>query len=146
MFVPKSWLLAVAIIISATANHAFAAANDPAPSRVPAELETPQAVQAGAHRFGETCVPCHGAPGVAPTVTGLSPAPPNLLAAHRRNEPADVFGKVENGIAGTAMPAFRGNLSDRSIWEIAAFLHHSRGITADAFAALSTAKATARGQ
>ena len=114
--------------------------------RVPANLETPQVVQAGAQHFRETCAACHGAPGVASSITGLSPAPPNLLAAHRRNDPADVFGKVENGITGTAMPAFRGNLSDRSIWEIAAFLHHSRGITADAFAALSAAKATAQGK
>jgi mono/diheme cytochrome c family protein len=138
-------MLAV-VMVFATGTSAAVAANDPTKVQVPANLETPQAVQAGAHQFRETCVRCHGAPGIAPSITGLSPAPPKLLAAGRRNEPADVFDKVENGIAGTAMPAFRGSLSDESIWNIAAFLHHSRGIPADAFAALTTAKSMARRQ
>jgi mono/diheme cytochrome c family protein len=146
MFIGTSRTLVAAAIVFAIGNNGSAAASDPTRVRVPANLETPQVVQAGAQHFRETCAACHGAPGVASSITGLSPAPPNLLAAHRRNDPADVFGKVENGITGTAMPAFRGNLSDRSIWEIAAFLHHSRGITADAFAALSAAKATAQGK
>jgi mono/diheme cytochrome c family protein len=146
MFVRTFQALAGVVIVFATSNSASAAASDPTQVRVPANLETPQAVRAGAHHFRDTCVPCHGAPGIAPSIMGLSPAPPNLLAAHRRNEPADVFGKVENGITGTAMPAFRGNLSGLSIWQIAAFLHHSRGITADAFAALSTTNASARSQ
>jgi mono/diheme cytochrome c family protein len=113
--------------------------------RVPADLETPQAVQAGAHLFRENCVICHGAPGIAPSVQGLTPPPPNLLAAHRRNEPADVSHKVQDGIPGTAMRSFRGELSDQSIWEIAAFLHHSRGIVAPAFAALSATSDTSQG-
>lgn len=138
--------IAAVVVVFATGYSPCVAASDPIQVRIPANLETPQALQAGAHHFQENCVPCHGAPGIAPSITGLSPAPPNLLAAHRRNEPADVFGKVENGITGTAMPAFRGNLSDGSIWAIAAFLHHSRGITAEAFAALSAANATAQGQ
>jgi mono/diheme cytochrome c family protein len=146
MFVRRVRALAAVVIIFAIGNNPSVAANDPTQVRVPADLETPRAVQAGAHHFRQTCVPCHGAPGIAPSVKGLSPSPPNLLAEHRRNEPADVFGKVEHGISGTAMPAFRGKLSDESVWEIAAFLHHSRGITADAFAALSTAKVTAQSQ
>jgi mono/diheme cytochrome c family protein len=136
----------LAVVMVFVTGTSAAAARDPTQVRVPANLETPQAVQAGAHQFRETCVRCHGAPGIAPSISGLSPAPPKLLAAHRRNEPADIFGKVENGIAGTAMPAFRGSLSDESIWNIAAFLHHSRGITVDAFAALTTAKSTANRQ
>jgi mono/diheme cytochrome c family protein len=144
MFVRMFRSIAAVIMGLAIGNNASAAASDPSQVPVPANLETTQAVRAGAHQFLETCLPCHGAPGVAPSVTGLSPAPPNLLAAHRRNEPADVFGKVENGIAGTAMPAFRGNLSNETIWEIAAFLHRSRGITAETFAALSTAKSAAK--
>lgn len=121
-------------------------AGGPAQMQVPADLETPQAVQAGAHLFRENCVICHGAPGIAPSVQGLTPAPPNLLAAHRRNEPADLFHKVQNGIAGTAMPSFRGQLSDQSIWEIAGFLHHSRGIAVPAFTALSTTNATSQSE
>jgi mono/diheme cytochrome c family protein len=121
---------------------------DPAPAaagqvHVPANLDTPSAVQAGAHLFRENCVQCHGAPGLTALVQGLTPAPPNLLAAGRRNDPAEVFLKIRSGIAGTAMPAFGSELPDQSLWSLAAFLHHSRGISATAFDALSTAKADA---
>lgn len=107
---------------------------------VPANLETLPAEQTGAHLFRENCVPCHGAPGLAATVQGLSPTPPNLLLAGRRNDPAEVFSKIKNGIPGTAMPAWGDRVPDQSIWALAAFLHHSRGISADAFDALSTAE------
>jgi mono/diheme cytochrome c family protein len=110
-------------------------------AKVPANLETPSAEQAGAHLFLDNCVSCHGAPGTAPSVQGLVPAAPNLLLAGRRNDPAEVFSKVKNGIRGTAMPAWGDQLPDQSIWALAAFLHHSRGISADAFHALSTVKA-----
>ncbi|WP_436798537.1 c-type cytochrome [Mesorhizobium escarrei] len=110
---------------------------------VPAGLETPEAVQAGAHLFRENCVSCHGAPGIAPAAQGMNPAPPNLLLAGRRNDPAEVFPKVKNGIPGTAMPAWSDQLPDQNIWSLAAFLHHSRGIQADAFEALSTTEADA---
>jgi mono/diheme cytochrome c family protein len=111
------------------------------PAQVPPNLETPDAVQSGARLFRENCVQCHGAPGVPPVVQGLKPAPPNLLAAGRRNDPAEVFLKVTNGIAGTAMPAFGNILSDESRRRLAAFLHHSRAISAGAFEALGKSKA-----
>jgi mono/diheme cytochrome c family protein len=107
---------------------------------VPAGLETPEAVQAGAHLFRENCVSCHGAPGIASSVQGLVPAPPNLLLAGRRNDPVEVFPKVKNGIPGTAMPAWSDQLPDQSIWSLAAFLHHSRGISVADFDALTMAE------
>jgi mono/diheme cytochrome c family protein len=112
---------------------------------VPANLETPQAVQAGARLFRENCVQCHGAPGIAPAIEGLVPAPPDLLRAGRRNDPADVVQKITDGIPGTAMPAWGDQLSDQSIWALAAFLHHSRGISAEAFGALSPAEGPGQG-
>ena len=127
----------------AASQSATAAAFVPAattPAQVLASAETSQAVQKGAHLFRESCVQCHGAPGVPALVLGLTPAPPNLLAAGRRNDPAEVFLKVTNGIAGTGMPAFGNTLSDQSRRSLAAFLHHSRGISASAFDALSEAK------
>jgi mono/diheme cytochrome c family protein len=104
-----------------------------------ASAETPQAVQAKAHLIRQNCIQCHGAPGVAAVIVGLTPPPPNLLAAGRRNDPAEVFLKVTNGIAGTGMPAFGNILSDQSRRSIAAFLHHSRGISTSAFNAFSAA-------
>jgi mono/diheme cytochrome c family protein len=136
----------LALISSSAASSQGAAARSfvptvTAPAQVLASAETPQAVQAGAHLFRESCIQCHGAPGVAALVHGLTPAPPNLLAVGRRNDPAEVFLKITNGIAGTGMPAFGNILSDQSRWSLARFLHHSRGISANAFDALSTAKA-----
>ena len=136
----------LALISSSAASSQGAAARSfvptvAAPAQVLASAETPQAVQAGAHLFRESCIQCHGAPGVAALVHGLTPAPPNLLAVGRRNDPAEVFLKITNGIAGTGMPAFGNILSDQSRWSLARFLHHSRGISANAFDALSTAKA-----
>jgi mono/diheme cytochrome c family protein len=107
---------------------------------VPADLVTPEAVQAGAHLFRENCVQCHGAPGIAPTIQGMKPPAPNLLLAGRRNDPAEVFPKVKNGIPGTAMPAWGDQLPDQSIWSLAAFLHQSRGISQAEFDALITAE------
>jgi len=111
--------------------------------QVPGNLETPEAVQAGAHLFRENCVQCHGAPGIPPVVQGMSPAAPNLLLAGRRNDPAEVFPKIKNGIPGTAMPAWADQLPDQRVWSLAAFLHHSRGISAADFNALSTAETDA---
>jgi mono/diheme cytochrome c family protein len=73
----------------------------------------------------------------------MNPAPPNLLLAGRRNDPAEVLPKIKNGVPGTAMPAWGAQLPDRSLWALAAFLHQSRGIQAGAFVALSMTKANA---
>jgi mono/diheme cytochrome c family protein len=108
------------------------------PGQVPADLESPVAMRTGAHLFRENCVQCHGAPGIPASVQGLTPAPPNLLAAGRRNAPVDVYSKVKIGIPGTAMPPWGGLLSDQDIWSLAGFLHHSRGISPDDYLKLQT--------
>ena len=148
----KTLGIAIIAIAFGGLSFLFLKGSDPAAARaataqvlVPADIETPEAVQAGAHLFRQNCVSCHGAPGIAPSVQGMTPAPPNLLAAGRRNDPAEVFSKVKNGIRGTAMPAWGDQISDQSIWALAAFLHHSRGISVADFDALSAGE-TAAGQ
>jgi mono/diheme cytochrome c family protein len=98
--------------------------------------QSTQAMQHAAALFRQNCAACHGAPGIAPVVQGLTPAPPNLFLANRRNNPAETVAKVTNGIPGSAMPSFRGQLSDQDIQQIAVFLNQARGITTDHFAAL----------
>ena len=105
--------------------------------QVPANLENQQSEQRGAQLFRQNCVQCHGAPGIAEPVRGLVPPPPDLLRAGRRNDPAEIFPKIKNGIPATAMPAWGDQLSDQDIWALAAFLHHSRGISASDFDTLS---------
>jgi mono/diheme cytochrome c family protein len=137
----------VVVIVSAGPFYFHVSGLDAAPVaarvKVPENLETSTTVQVGANLFRENCVQCHGAPGIAPTVQGLTPAPLDLLRAGRRNDPADVFSKIKKGIPGTAMPAW-DQLPDQSIWALAAFLHNSRGISADAFDAISSAKSDSK--
>ena len=101
----------------------------------PSDLERHQNVQSGARLFRENCVVCHGAPGMQPSEASriLRPSPPNLLRAGRRNEPAEVFLTVRNGIEIDCHATFAESLSEEQIWSIAAFLHKSRGIAASDF-------------
>ncbi|WP_432807342.1 c-type cytochrome [Microvirga terrae] len=103
--------------------------------QVPPNLETAEAIQSGARFYSENCVICHGAPGqqITAIASGMNPAPPDILAARRRNDPAGVFWIVKNGVKMTGMPAFGKTQSDTQIWEIAAFLRKARGITADEY-------------
>jgi mono/diheme cytochrome c family protein len=105
----------------------------------PPDLEKQENVRSGARLFRDNCVVCHGAPGMQPykASRGLQPSPPNLLRAGRRNDPAEVFLTIKNGVKTTAMPAFVEILSDQQIWSIAAFLHKSRGIAASDFQQLN---------
>jgi mono/diheme cytochrome c family protein len=109
--------------------------------QLPSDLETPNNVRSGARLFRENCVVCHGAPGMprSDSAQELRPSPPDLLRAGRRNDPAEVFLTIRNGVKTTAMPAFGEILPDEEIWTLAAFLHASRGIAAQEFQALSGA-------
>src|SRR3954454_24704307 len=67
---------------------------------VPADLESAEAVQSGARFYSQNCVICHGAPGQDFTAIaqGFNPEPPDILDAKRRNDPAEVFWIVKNGV------------------------------------------------
>jgi mono/diheme cytochrome c family protein len=103
--------------------------------QVPPNFDAVEAVQSGARFYSENCVICHGAPGqqITAIAFGMNPAPPDILAARRRNDPAGVFWIVKNGVKMTGMPAFGKTQSDTQIWAIAAFLHKARGITTDEY-------------
>ncbi|WP_042445592.1 c-type cytochrome [Azospirillum sp. B510] len=107
--------------------------------QAPENLETPEAVQAGARFYKDNCVVCHGAPGIAasPAAQGLNPEAPLLLKATRKNNPAKMFWVIKTGVRMTGMPAFGKSTPDETLWQVAAFLHKSRGISNADFAALS---------
>lgn len=106
---------------------------------VPATLETPEAVKAGAKLYNDECIYCHGAPGeeASNLAKGLNPRPPELLAARRHNTPNETFWAVKNGVRMTAMPAWGKSYDDAHIWAVAAFLHQKRGISADEYKTLT---------
>ena len=105
---------------------------------VPADLETAANVRAGAMRYNEECIYCHGAPGQEPTglAKGLNPPPPSLLAAERTNGPARMFWIIKNGVRMSGMPAWGKSFDDAKIWSLAAFLHQKHGISQEDYDAL----------
>jgi cytochrome c oxidase cbb3-type subunit III len=76
-------------------------------------------VAAGAQHFQQLCTGCHGRSGQGGQGEGQGP---NLATSWevRRAKDADLFGFIQNGVKGTAMPAF--HLPDTQIWELAAFV------------------------
>lgn len=81
-------------------------------------------VRKGAEHFSETCVICHGAPGVEPSEVGkgLRPDPPDLAKAVKEWAPAELFWIVKHGVKMTGMPAFGPTHGDEDLWAVVAFL------------------------
>ena len=106
---------------------------------VPQDLETDANVRGGAKIYANECVYCHGAPGEDETgmAKGLNPPAPDILAARRPNRPNETFWVVKNGVRMTAMPAWGKTYKDPQIWQLAAFLHAKKGLSADDYKKLS---------
>jgi mono/diheme cytochrome c family protein len=88
-------------------------------------------VAAGLILFERDCLPCHGAPGMAPGAIGLgmNPLPPNLAQMSRDLSAPEIFWTISNGIKTTGMPAWEFRLSERERWAIVAFLKNSSTLT-----------------
>jgi mono/diheme cytochrome c family protein len=87
-------------------------------------LTDPALIRSGFLRYQESCVTCHGAPGVEASEIGqgLSPYPPELATASQDANPRELFWIVKNGIKMTGMPAFGVTHTDPEIWATVAFL------------------------
>lgn len=102
---------------------------DPALSAIPTTNPIPadgQSVAIGQSLWGTTCLSCHGpeARGDGPAVTTLDQPPPDLTAAHQQyHTDQELFYSIQNGVAGTGMPAFGDQLADTDIWHLINYLH-----------------------
>lgn len=78
----------------------------------------------GARLFDEHCVPCHGAPGIAPApfALGLTPIASSLVHTARHWSPAELYWVVRNGLKMTGMPAWQQRLDEDDRWAVVAFL------------------------
>jgi mono/diheme cytochrome c family protein len=78
----------------------------------------------GIRLYDETCLPCHGAPGIERSLTakGLNPEPPELYKTVGDLKPEEVFWVIKNGIKMTGMPSFEKGKTDEEIWTLAAFV------------------------
>ncbi|MGN6100417.1 MAG: c-type cytochrome [Devosia sp.] len=102
---------------------------------VPAGFDAPDKAAAGAREYGETCVICHGGPGLQPSAIakGLNPPAPRLYNQRRKPDPQEDFWFVANGVKMTAMPGFSASMRDDDIWNVVAFLKTLPGMSADQF-------------
>ncbi|MEO3475937.1 cytochrome c [Roseomonas sp. CAU 1739] len=100
---------------------------------------TDQDIRRGFAQYRDSCVYCHGAPGVDATdwAQALQPEPPYLADAVPARQPAELFWIIRNGIKMTAMPAFGRHLNDRDVWGVVGFIRLLPGMSDEAYARLA---------
>jgi mono/diheme cytochrome c family protein len=95
---------------------------------------------AGAKLFSEHCGGCHGKIDQPPSVfaKSLFPRPPWLLNPDSKAEDsaAEIYWVVTNGIRLSAMPAFKGMLSEEQRWQVSQLLANSKKLPSGAEALL----------
>ncbi len=151
-FIPIALLMITITLLSACSSTASEQAADPVGSEhleedehaegdhmdTPAEyvdLTNPyaadhEAAEAGALLYEANCATCHGVEGGGdgPAAAGLDPQPASLADAHMMEDMSDgaLFWRVSEGGAfdpfNSAMPAWKGALSEDEIWQVISFL------------------------
>ena len=90
----------------------------------------PVALAEGGALFESNCTSCHGdqADGHGIASVGLVPPPANFRGSDvlPRHSDAYLFYRITEGKPGTAMPSFRGALSEEERWAVVAFLRSLR--------------------
>ena len=126
---PMAWVL--------TTTRSNAIERAAAGIAAPAGFSEAQARQ-GRALYGETCVHCHGAPGVDPAdwSGGMNPEPPWLPDIAGALTPAEVFWVVQNGIRMTGMPSFGKVLDADKTWAVVAFVKQLPGMSEEQYKAL----------
>ncbi len=104
----------------------------------PASIDEAQ-IRRGFAQYRESCVYCHGAPGVDAVdwAQAITPEPPYLPDTIRRWQPGELFWVVKNGVKMTAMPAFGHHMSDSDIWGVVGFIRRLPGMSAEEYKRLS---------
>ena len=76
---------------------------------------------------------CHGLPNQPKSAVsqGMFPKPPELFhgTGVTDDEPWETYWKVENGIRMTGMPGFKGQLSEKEIWQVTMLVKNADKIT-----------------
>ena len=90
--------------------------------------DSPELVEKGKALYNGkgTCFNCHGKSGEGdgPVAAGLDPSPRNFHNQDfwRHRTEGEVFWAIKNGLSGTGMIGFDGQLTDEEIWAIIQYL------------------------
>jgi putative heme-binding domain-containing protein len=125
----KTWLFALSSLLFLSIA-AFAQRGGGPSAGAPAHpaIGNREAIADGERLYNETCTACHGKDG-----TGGELGPPVAAQNRRylRRTDSEIFDAVKNGITGTQMPPYGGQLADEQIWHITAYIHGLRGTAID---------------
>lgn len=83
------------------------------------------AIVAGAKLYVENCAVCHGSGVGEPTniAKGFYIHAPQFVKHSVDDDPeGETYWKIEHGIRFTAMPSYKGNLTEEQIWQLTYFL------------------------
>jgi copper transport protein len=85
---------------------------------------TAASIAAGQRLYAQRCVPCHGPAGHGdgPLAPGLRPPPADLVQHVPLHTDSDLFASIHDGIAGTAMAPFSGQMTVEEIWHTVNYL------------------------
>jgi len=102
-------------------------------------LDDPALAMRGLVHYRNSCLKCHGAPGVPPEpfALGLLPAPNNLAQTALEWSAAELYWVTRNGLKMTAMPAWEFRYPDAELWAIVAFLRRLPSLTTEDYTALA---------
>ena len=105
----------------------------------PPPLDDEAMVRQGAACFRDSCVQCHGAPGVAPDDIGKSMQPPPgpLVDARRHWSAREMYWITRQGIRMSGMPSWERRLTEGELWAVVAFLQRLPDLNSQQFLALS---------
>jgi mono/diheme cytochrome c family protein len=93
----------------------------------------------GAAVYRDNCAQCHGGPGFAQSIHGMSmqPLPGPLADASKHWKPRELYWITRHGIKMSGMPAWEFHLSDDEMWAVVAFLNRLPALSAADYRALT---------
>lgn len=86
--------------------------------------DTPALVAATRPRYQELCAVCHGPSGLGdgPAAMTLNPRPVNLRLHVPQHPDGEIFYWITEGVAGTAMPAWKATITEDERWRLVVYL------------------------